>query len=238
MTKTILAAAAVLALLPAAGLAQNAPARIVVGPNGQSVVAGVGVQGRAQVRRHADALRFNAYLAPQNDTRSAESADKLVAALKANGVADAQLQPPGPFIGPNNGLVVTGTVRNPSDARLRELVTKVSAATPGVLIQNLSYAPFLDDCSADEQRAIVAAFEDARRHAALAAAAARVTLGEVVAMNVFSGSSGCPAKPGGFVAVNQGPRDAGVPTDVIIDASVNVTFAIAGPQDGARRRPL
>lgn len=235
MTKNVAAAVLVLALLPAGALAQGVPARVVPG----AASGGITVSGHATVRRHGDGLRFTATLPPQNGTRNLDAADQLVAALHANGVADARVQPPGPFIGPNNGLLVVGTVRNPSDARLREIVTKVSAATPGVLIQNLSYVPFLDDCAADEQRAIAAAFDDARRRAGLAAAAAHVTLGDVVAMSVYTGSNGCPSNPPGYVPVSAGgSRDGLSPTDVFVDANANVTFAIAGPEGPARRRPL
>lgn len=237
MTKKIALAVLVLALLPASALAQGAP-RIVVGPNGNAMTGGINVSGRATVRRKADGLRFSANLPPQNGTRDLSAADQLVAALRANGVTDAQVQPPGPYVGPGNGVVVTGTVRNPSDARLRDLVTKVSAQTPGIVIQNLQYTPFLNDCSADEQRAVEAAFADAQRRAGLAAAAAHVALGDVLAMNVYTASSGCSVKPDGVLPISgQGPRDSGAPTDVVIESNANVTFAIV-PQGGARRRPL
>jgi Protein of unknown function (DUF541) len=240
MTKKIAVAVLALALLPASTFAQGAPPRIVIGPNGVGSLGGITVAGRGTVRRKADGLRFTASLPlQQNGTRDLSAADQLVAALRANGIADAQVQPPGPYVGPNNGIVVTGTVRNPSDARLRDLVTKVSAQTPGVAIQNLQYTPFLDDCSGDEQRAIDAAFADAQHRAVLAAAAAHVTLGDVVAMNVYSSGLGCVAKPDGILPTGgPGPRDGGNPTDVVIDANANVTFAIAGPAGGARRRPL
>jgi uncharacterized protein YggE len=209
-----------LAALGAPVLAQFSPA------------AGISVQGRGAVRRPADFARFSIVLGDrQNPAGGLTAAEALVAALKKAGVDDAAVSNPlNNVITAQSFATVTGTVRKPTPAGVRTLVTAVQASLPpgSVAIQNVNYSLGLDDCSDAETVATQAALDDARAQALRVAAAAHVAVGDVLAVEDVGGpAGGCPTKPDGAAFVPQQFDPFGKDAlDVVVVVGVDVRFAI------------
>jgi uncharacterized protein YggE len=207
------------AALPA--LAQTAPP------------AGISVQGRGTVRRPADFARFAIVIGDrQNPAGGLDSADTLVAALKKAGIDDATVVAPlNNVITAQAFVTVVGTVRKPTPAGIRTLVTSLEAALPPgtVAVQTVNYTLGLDDCSDAETIATQAALDDARLRAQRVASAAHVELGPVLAANVLSAPNGpCPTKPdrGAYQAQQFDLFGGAGALDVFVVAALTVTFAI------------
>jgi uncharacterized protein YggE len=232
MKTSIGAAFAVACLMAAAlpGAAQTPATRIMLPP---SVLAGgINVQGHATVRRPADIARFTIVVGDrQSPTGGLSGADALAAALKRAGVDDAAVSTPlNNFINVQSFATVVGTLRKPTPAGVRALVTAVQSALPAgtVAIQNVSFALGLDDCTDAETIAEQVALDDARTHAQRLANAAHVELGPVVTINAIgSNGAACPSRPDRVWQQGQQfePSQSGS-FDVVIGLSLNVTFTI------------
>lgn len=237
MVKRALAFSLLAFVLPHAAAGQ-VPAPRVLGPAAASV--GITVNGHGVVRRRPDAIRFTAFLAPQRDgVAAAAAAQTLADALRKNGATDVRTGTPvAGAIGPGAPVTIGGVLRGADETKARDFALRVAAASPGVVVQNVSYGPIADDCDAEEARAIQVAFADARRRASAIAATAAVQLGAPTALSepvVFM--PGCATRPDTRPVPMNGGFGEGGGLDVYVDVNLTVTFAITG-EGGARRRPL
>jgi uncharacterized protein YggE len=211
-----------LALLPVAASAQGA-ARL---PS----AAGITVQGTGSVRISVKAVQLSAQVRGVVDETSA------VAALRAAGVEDPVLGPNGARIGTGTQMLVRGTIRGVTRAKLDhigEAAVAYMAAHPGTVVDNVAFFPRLDDCAVAEQAARTAAFADARRKADALAALAGVSIDGVATV---SENGGCPpSQDAGYSTPAQ--FDLGALTSTVVVYEY-VTFAISPGTAPARRRTL
>lgn len=220
--KKLLGVAAIV-LLPLAAGAQGAP-RV------PSAAGGITVAGTGTVRVPVKTVQFTAQVRGSMDEASA------LAALRAAGVDDPVLGPNGPRIGSGTQVLVRGTVRGVTHAKLDRIGDAAAAyvaAHPGTTVDNVTFFPRLDDCAQSEQTARAAAFADARRKADAIAALAGVSIDGVAAVNE---NGGCPVNsetgyggPGQF--------DLGTLSSTI-SMYEYVTFAISPSTGPTRRRTL
>jgi hypothetical protein len=201
----------VFALLPVGASAQALPVPVRTGPPAGITVVGHGTRGDVD-----DAA--------------------VLAALRAAGVVDPSIGPAGASVSSNAGTVLRGTIT----AVTREKLDRIAHAAadfvhqhPGSSVDNVTFAPRLDDCSKPEQAARTAALADARRKAQAIAALSGLSIGGI---DAISETGGCPALPDGP------PAGPGLPFDLatlttMIAVYDTVTYAIA-PPNGARRRTL
>ncbi|HTD32353.1 MAG TPA: SIMPL domain-containing protein, partial [Candidatus Elarobacter sp.] len=182
-----------LVLLPLAASAQ-----IPVAPRGAPAApsaAGITVQGRGVARFPVKDVQFQAYA-----HGSANEADVL-AALRAAGVENPVIGPPGPQLSANGPTVMRGTVRNVTRAKLDALgraAVAYMAAHPGATLDSVTFTVPTDACAAHEDEARNAAIADARRRAQAIAALTGVAIQGVT---YVSENGGCPLTGDGF----QGP---------------------------------
>ena len=225
-------AALVLMLLPLAASAQTLPT--VRPAPGAAGAQGIGVQGRGVARFPVKTVTFVAYARGNADEPA------VLAAMRAAGIDDPVIGPPGSQIGNGSQMMVRGTIHDVSRAKLDRISRAAAAymiAHPGATVDNVNFTAVADDCAQYEQAARAAAFADARRRAQAVAVLADVTLDGVAAVNEVGG---CPlaAEPG-MPPYGQG----GLPFDLAtLTATISVTesvvFAITPAPAPARRRTL
>lgn len=210
-------------LLPLAASAQGPVPRL---PG----ATGISVQGYGSVRIPVRTVQLSAQVRGVVDETSA------LAALRAAGVEDPVLGPNGPRIGSGTQMLVRGTIRGVTRAkldRIGEAAVAYMAAHPGTSVDNVVFFPRLDDCAPSEQTARVAAFADARRKADALAALAGVSIDGIATV---SENGGCPtAQDGGYSSPGQ--FDIGALTSTIVIYEY-VTFAISPGTASTRRRTL
>jgi uncharacterized protein DUF541 len=213
-----------LVLLPLAASAQGPPIPRI------PITGGITVQGSGAARIPVKAVQLTAQVRGVVDETSA------LAALRAAGVEDPVLGPNGPRIGSGTQMLVRGTIRGVTRAkldRIGEAAVAYMAAHPGTSVDNVAFSPRLDDCAPSEQTARAAAFADARRKADAIAALAGVSIDGVATVNE---SGGCPAtSESGYGG--QGQFDLGTLTTSILVYEY-VTFAISPGTASTRRRTL
>jgi hypothetical protein len=159
-----------------------------------------------------------------------------LAALRAAGVEDAVLGPNGPRIGSGTQMLVRGTIRGVTRAKLDRIgdaAVAYMAAHPGATVDNVMFSARLDDCAQSEQTARAAALADARRKADAIAALAGVSIDGVATV---SENGGCPAT-GDSGYGGQGQLDIGALTSTLVVYEY-VTFAISPGTASTRRRTL
>jgi Protein of unknown function (DUF541) len=217
-----------LVLLPLAASAQ-----IPVSPRGVPAApsaSGITVQGRGVARFAVKDVQFQAYAHGR-----ADEAD-VVAALRAAGVENPVVGPPGPQVSSNNPTVMRGTVRNVTRAKLDALgraAVAYMAAHPGATLDSVSFIVPSDACAAHEDEARNAAIADARRRAQ---AIASLTGLVIQGVTYVSENGGCPIVADGF----NGPPsqlDLGTLTSTVV-MNESVTFATAPASGSLPRRPL
>ena len=221
--KTGLAVLAIV-LLPLVASAQGAPA-----PRGLGAV-GISVQGVGSIRVPVKTVQLVAQVRGVVDETSA------LAALRAAGVDDPVLGTNGPRIGSGTQMLVRGTIRSVTRAkldRIGEAAVAYMAAHPGTSVDNVMFTARLDDCAQPEQTARAAAFADARRKADAVAALAGVSIDGVATVNE---NGGCPVN-GDSGYAGQGPLDIGALASTITVYEY-VTFAISPGTASTRRRTL
>lgn len=210
-------------LLPVAASAQAPPS--VPRP------AGITVAGSGSVRIAVKTVQFTAQARGNIDEASA------LAALRVAGVDDPAVGPVGPRISNGTQVLVRGTVRGVTHAKLDGIGVAAAAyvaAHPGVTLDSVTFSPRLDDCLPSEQTARAAALADARRRADAIAALAGVSIDGVAAVNE---NGGCPISPDNSFNGAVGPLDLGTLTSTITVYEF-VTFAISPGPAPARRRTL
>jgi len=210
-------------LLPVAASAQAPPS--VPRPGG------ITVAGYGTVRVAVKTVQFTAQARGNVDEASA------LAAMRAAGVDDPSVGPFGPRISNGTQVLVRGTVRGVTHAkldRIGEAAAAYVAAHPGVTLDNVVFSPRLDDCLPSEQTARAAALADARRRADAIAALAGVSIDGVASVNE---NGGCPTMPENSFNGGGGPFDLGTLTSTITVYEY-VTFAISPGTASTRRRTL
>jgi uncharacterized protein YggE len=221
--KTRLAVLAVV-LLPLAASAQGPALPRLPG------AGGITVQGAGSVRIPVKTLQLIAQVRGVVDETGA------LAALRAAGVEDPVIGPNGSRIGSGTQVLVRGIIRGVTRAKLDhigEAAVAYMAAHPGASLDNVSFAPRLDDCAPSEQTARVAAFADARRKADAIAALAGVSIDGVATVNE---NGGCPATTDSGYG-GQGQLDIGALTTTIV-VNEYITYAISPGTPSTRRRAL
>jgi len=217
--------------LAAAALA--APATALAADPGRSVtVSGSGsvsvVPDRADVGFGVTTRAATAAAALAAD---AKAMTKLIAALKAAGIAPADIQTQlvslSPQISPN-GRVVAYEASNSVQARIRGIdrvgpIIDAAVAAGANTIDGPSLAR--SDADALYRRALAAAVSHARVKAAALAKAAKVKLGRV--LRIVEGSSASPVPLAGESAKAAAPATPIEPGTTRIEASVTVTYALA-----------
>jgi hypothetical protein len=212
-----------LVLLPLAASAQ------------QPVPLRVPLAGPGTVRFPVKTISFIAYVRGPADEAGA------LAAMRAAGIDDAVIGPVGSNISLSgqNGSGATslrGTVRDVTPAKLERIAQAAASyvrSHPGSAVENVNFAPRLDDCIPHEQTARAAALTDARRKAQAVADLAGVTIEGVLSVGE---SGGCPVSsepPFG----NSGPFDISTLTTTVT-VFENVTYSIVQGSPAARRRTL
>src|SRR5665213_3804337 len=144
------------ALLPLAASAQTA----VPPPRGVVRYPVKTVTFAAQVRGYAD-----------------ETA--ALAAMRAAGIDDPVIGPPGSQINNGSQSMLRGTVRDVTRAKLERIALAAAdfmRTHPGITMEGVNVFPGADGCSGFEQAAREAAFADARRKAQAIAALAGLTI--------------------------------------------------------------
>ena len=191
---------------------------------------GITVQGSGTVRIPVKTVQLNAQVRGVVDETSA------LAALRAAGVEDPVLGPNGSRIGSGTQMMVRGTIRGVTPAkldRIGEAAVAYVAAHPGTTVDNVVFFPRIDDCATSEQVARAAAFADARRKADAIAALAGVSVDGVASVNE---NGGCPpAQDAGYISPAQ--FDIGTLMSTIV-VNEYVTFAISPGTASTRRRTL
>jgi uncharacterized protein YggE len=212
-------------LLPLAASAQGAPAPRAPGPGG------ITVQGYGSVRIAVKAVQLTAQVRGVVDEANA------LAALRAAGVEDPAIGPNGSRIGNGTQVLVRGTIRGVTHAKLDHIAEAAAAyvaAHPGLAIDNVAFFARLDDCAQSEQTARAAALADARRKADAIALLASVSIDGVATVNENGGCPPATADPG---YGGQGQLDLGTLTSTIVVYEY-VTFAISPGTASTRRRTL
>ncbi|HEY4440170.1 MAG TPA: SIMPL domain-containing protein [Candidatus Elarobacter sp.] len=222
-------AIAVLVLFPlAAGAQVPVPVRQpVTGP-----AAGITVLGRASVRVPVRTVRFLAY------ARGIADEQDVLSAMRSAGVEDPILGPGGFGNGSNGQTLVRGTITGASRAKLERIAAAAAdyvRAHPGLALDNVQFAPRLDDCATFEETARTQAIADARRRAGAIAAAAGLALGPVTGVNENGGCQ--PEQDPPFFNGPGAGLDVATLTSALQLTEV-VTFAAAPVEQPARRHPL
>jgi len=172
---------------------------------------------------------------------SEESLAPLVAAIKAQGISDADIEVTvypssyyGPY-GPGGSARIRVTLRDV--AKVGALVDAVNAAVPAdgsLFIQNVSVLYTVDNCDALLRQARTAAIEDARDNGRGLAEALGVSLGDTLGAAEYSyspyGPSPCDPTfemsyygPYGY----EGPSyDPAMPAEVQVVSNISLAFAI------------
>jgi hypothetical protein len=215
-------------LLPLAASAQAPPLAPRVPTAGGITVAGYG-----SVRVAVKTVQFT------GQARGVADEANALAALRAAGIDDPSIGPAGPRISSGTPVLVRGTIRDVTAAKLQRIenaATAYMAAHPGATVDNVTFSPRLDDCAQSEQTARAAALADARRKADAIAALAGVAIDGVASVNE---TGGCPAAPDSGYSFGGGPGafDLGTLTSTIIVYEY-VTFAISPNAGPTRRRTL
>ncbi len=231
----LLLAGLLLAAAAVAGVAQPRPAHSAAAAGGRTITVG----GDGAVTTVPDRASFEfgvttqAATAKDAMTRNATAANAVIAALKATGVADADLTTSGvslsPMTSPDGTRIVSYTASNNVSARIA--LAKAGALVDAAVAAGADtvYGPGLDrsDQKALYAQALTAAVADAKAKAEALAAAAGLTLGGV--RTIVEGGSPTPipyaskAMPG--AAVGSTPIEPGTQE---VDASVTVTYAVTG----------
>ena len=191
---------------------------------------GITVQGSGSSRVPVKTVQLVAQVRGVVDETSA------LAALRAAGVEDPVLGPSGPRFGSATQMLVRGTIRGVTRAkldRIGEAAVAYMAAHPGTAVDNVVFTPRLDDCAAPEQTARAAAFAEARRKADAIALIAGVSIDGVATVNE---SGGCPATTDAGYG-GPGQLDMGMLTTTIVVYEY-ITFAISPGTASTRRRTL
>ena len=212
-----------LVLLPLAASAQGPPMRSLS-------PGGITVQGYGSVRAAVKTVQLIAQVRGVVDETGA------LAALRAAGVEDPVIGPNGPRIGSGTQVLVRGTIRGVTRAKLDhigEAAVAYMAAHPGTSLDNVAFTARLDDCAPFEQTARAAAFAEARRKADAIAALAGVSIDGVATVTE---NGGCPATTDSGYG-GQGQLDIGALTTTIV-VNEYVTFAISPGTPSTRRRTL
>lgn len=219
------------ALLPLAASAQTAvpPQRGVSGAGTPGIV----VQGRGAVRYAVKTVTFAAQVRGYADEAAA------LAAMRAAGIDDAVIGPPGSQISNGTQSMLRGTVRDVTRAKLERIAlagADFMRTHPGITMDGVNVFPATEGCSVHEQAAREAAFADARRKAQAIAALAGLTLDGIAAVNEVGG---CPnaGDPPTFGYGPSGPFDLATLT-ASISVTESITFAVSAEPPAARRRTL
>ncbi len=210
-----------LVLLPLAASAQVPPMRSLS-------PGGITVQGYGSVRAAVKTVQLIAQVRGVVDETGA------LAALRAAGVEDPVIGPNGPRIGSGTQVLVRGTIRGVTRAKLDhigEAAVAYMAEHPGTSLDNVAFTARLDDCAPLEQTARAAAFAEARRKADAIAALAGVSIDGVATVTE---NGGCPATTDSGYG-GQGQLDIGALTTTIV-VNEYVTFAISPGTPSTRRR--
>lgn len=222
----------VLALLPLAASAQTIPS--VRSAPGAAGPQGISVQGRGSARFPVKTVTFVAF------TRGNADEAAVLSAMRAAGIDDPTIGVPGSQINNGGQMMVRGTIRDVTRAKLDRIARAASAyvlAHPGATVDNVNFSAAAEDCAQYEQTARTAAFADARRRAEAIAALAGVTLEGVAAVSEIGG---CPLPVESAV---QPFAQGAVPFDLstltaTISVNESITFAITPAPAPARRRTL
>jgi uncharacterized protein YggE len=224
----------VLALLPVGANAQGGPPRGLPAAQGMppsaAPSAGITVIGHGSVRVPVRIVTFAAM------TRGNADEASVLAAMRAAGIVDPSMGPPGSMISANQATMLRGTIPGATEAKLDQVGSAAAAYVrqhPGLTIENISVAPRLDDCGTPEQTARTAAFADARRKGEAIAALAGLSIDGVESVNE---SGGCLAPD----LPQFGPANGFDLGTLTTSVSVNevVTFIVSPAPSGARRRTL
>lgn len=236
------AGASLVALVVAAVVAAGRPPVFITSPAASStttsIESGVFTSGDGSVSKKPDTAFVYAGVESQQSTASAAQSDlagkagKLIARIKALGVADKDLNTAGYSVGP----VYTPTGQTISAYRASEQlqVTWHSVDTVGkaldAIVQeggatNVGVSFGLADPKAAQAEARTLAIADARSRAQAMAAAAGVRLGQVIRVSDLT-SSGVPSAR--FDVGAAAPAATQVPVgELSVSVSVEVDFAIA-----------
>lgn len=221
MTKRV--AVLALALLPVGANAQGVPPR--------GISTGITVVGHGSVRVPVKTLQFIA------TTRGNTDEAAVLAAMRAAGVVDPSMGPLGASISTSQPTMLRGTIPNATEEKLEHIglaAAEYMRQHPGTTVDNVTFAPRLDDCGTPEQAARTAAFAEARRKGEAIAALAGLAIDGVQSVNE---TGGCPATPDAPQFGPSGPLDLGTLTTTIA-VTDTITFAVSPAASGARRRPL
>ena len=194
------------------------------------------VTGEGTVKAKPDRAGFSFGVDSRAATAQEASADnaramrRLIAALKAAGVADERIQTQQVSVWPqtDGDGKVTGYTANGSvsaETSIADAGSVVDAATTAGANTVSGPSLTLSDSNAQEAQALKNAVADARRKANALADASKASLGEVV--KVVEGSAAQPVPMFERAAV---AKDAGAPIEpgtVDTTASVTVTFSMA-----------
>jgi uncharacterized protein len=210
-----------------------------LGGGGAPASAGITVVGTGTVTAKPDTAEWSFGVQTSADTADAalaansEAMEEVVAALKAAGVAEDDLQTEQVSVYPrtsDDGLSIVGyDAANTVRATIRDLNQAGSIVDRAVAAgANQVYGPSLtlSDTEAQYAAAMEAAFDDARARAEAIAEKAGVTLGAPVAIVESGGGGAIPyyergvaAEAATDVAVEPGTQDVG--------ATLTVTFGIS-----------
>lgn len=224
----VVVGAAVVAL---AGVGRPEPAG-----GAEEPTAGITVTGIGTVNAVPDEATFSLGVQSEGSTArealaaNSERMRRVIAALKAAGVAKEDIQTQDVSISPSyedEGRVSGYTARNSVSARIRDLAKAgavLDAATNAGA--NEIYGPMLDRSDREElqAKALRSAVEDARSKAEALADAAGVSLGDVTAIR-----EGFAGGPEPYFATTLAKTDASAPIEPgkqDIQATVTVTFGI------------
>jgi hypothetical protein len=155
--------------------------------------------------------------------------------MRAAGIEDPSIGPPIPRVSSGSPVLVRGTVRDVTHAKLERIGAAAAAyvaSHPGAVVDNVGFVPRLDDCAATEQAARAAALAEARRKADAIAALAGLSIDAVAAV---SESGGCPSFDNAFNGPGQ--FDLGTLTTTLT-VTEYVTYAISPGTPSTRRRTL
>lgn len=173
---------------------------------------------------------------PQPAALSEADLQPLIDAIKAQGIADADIEV---VINPvyyydiyspgSANINVNVTDLNKVDA-IVDAVQAADAAAGLVAVQGVNVLYSVSDCATLEREAMIASVEDARDRAQVLASVLGVGVGNVVFASHYSYSPfGFSACTPGFIGIQYGggqPYARGQPPEVQVTSQVSVTFAI------------
>ena len=231
----VVAALAVGGVLAAALVGVGRP-EAAQGQTADTPATGITVTGSGSVQGAPDRADFSFGVETQGETSgqaldaNSAAVQKVIEALKASGVADADIQTQQVSVSPrysNNGQRIVGyTAVNSVNAKVRDLASAGSVVEAAVAAgANQVYGPTfsISDQTGLYADALTKALEDAKAKAKTIAGAAGVNLGAIV--NVVEGSSFGPPIP----VTEAGGAAADLPVEPgqqEIIATLTVTFAI------------